>query len=78
VRSERRISVIERQILMQRVLIPVKAKFTYDGEDPQPLLETADAFRNLFAPRATQSELRRSTPQGWHIFVVIYPKEPSP
>ena len=60
---------------MQRSLIQIKAKLTFDGEDPQPLLETADAIRNLYAPRATQSELRRSEPQGWHIFVVIYPKE---
>lgn len=63
---------------MQKSLIPVKIKLTYDGVDPQPLLETSDAIRNLYAPRATQSELHRSTPQGWHIFVVIYPKEQQP
>jgi hypothetical protein len=63
---------------MQKDLFPVRVKLTFDGEEPQPLLEAADAIRSLYAPRATQSELRRSNPQGWHIFVVIYPKAPQP
>jgi len=40
---------------MQSDLFPVRIKLTFDGEEPQPLLEVADAIRSLYVSRAAQS-----------------------
>ena len=49
---------------------PIKIKVY--GDDSRAILKILDDIRNLYAPNVTQSDLRRSEPNGWHAFLTIY------
>ena len=42
------------------------------GDNPNEILRVIEEIRSLYTPNVTQSDLKRSTPHGYHGFLTIY------
>ncbi len=45
------------------------------GDLRPDVLQVLDEIRSLYAPNVTQSDVKRSTPYGYHGFITIYLEE---
>jgi hypothetical protein len=49
-----------------------EVKLKVYGDDPGCILEVIEVLREIYTPRITQSDLKRSNPNGYHAFLTLY------